>query len=124
VSALILVADDDEDIRMLVALRLERSGYEVVTAADGEAALELAIARTPDLAVLDVTMPKLSGLEVTRRLRERDDTRSIPVILLTARVQESDVAAGVEAGAAEYVKKPFSPQALGERVDAILAGLR
>jgi DNA-binding response OmpR family regulator len=122
-NPLILVADDDDDIRMLVTLRLERSGYEVVTAADGEAALELAIARTPDLAVLDVTMPKLNGLEVTRRLRERDDTKSMPVILLTARVQESDVAAGVEAGADDYVKKPFSPQALGDRVDAMLARL-
>jgi DNA-binding response OmpR family regulator len=119
-TPLILIADDDADIRSLVAFRLERAGYEVVQASDGEHALQLALERPPDLAVLDVMMPRLTGIEVTRRLRENEDTRRIPVILLTARVQEADVAAGFEAGADDYLKKPFSPQELRSRVQAIL----
>ena len=91
---LVLVADDDPDI--------------------------LALARTPDLALLDVMMPRLDGYEVTRRLREHGPTTTIPIILLTARVQEPDVERGFEAGADDYVTKPFSPQALGERVQAAL----
>ena len=119
-AARVLVADDDEDILSLVAFRLERSGYEVLKAVDGEEALRLAIEEAPDLAVLDVMMPKLDGYEVTRRMRANEQTSRIPIILLTARAQESDVAAGFEAGADDYVKKPFSPQELGARVQAIL----
>jgi DNA-binding response OmpR family regulator len=116
----VLVADDDEDIRELVAFRLERAGYAVVAARDGEEALQLALERSPDLAILDVMMPKLTGIEVTERLRANDATRRMPVILLTARVQEADVARGFEAGADDYIKKPFSPQELRSRVQAIL----
>ena len=116
----VLVADDDPDILSLVTLRLERSGYDVVGAGDGEQALTAALARAPDLALLDVMMPKLDGYEVTERLREHEATRHIPVILLTARVQEADIARGVEAGADDYVKKPFSTQELRERVQAAL----
>jgi DNA-binding response OmpR family regulator len=117
---LVLVADDDEDILTLVTFRLERAGYEVVAAHDGEEALRLAFEHAPDLAVLDVMMPKLDGYEVTTRLRQNESTRRVPVILLTARVQEADIARGFEAGADDYVKKPFSPQELGARVQAIL----
>jgi DNA-binding response OmpR family regulator len=117
---LVLVADDDPDILSLVTLRLERSGYDVVSAGDGEQALERARAQTPDLALLDVMMPKLDGYEVTARLRQEDATRHLPVILLTARVQESDIARGVEAGADDYVKKPFSTHELRDRVQAVL----
>ncbi len=117
---LVLVADDDPDILALVRFRLERDGYEVLSAPDGETALDLAMARTPDLAVLDVMMPRLDGYEVTRRLREHGPTTTIPIILLTARVQEPDLERGFEAGADDYVTKPFSPQALGERVQAAL----
>jgi DNA-binding response OmpR family regulator len=117
---LVLVADDEEDIRALVAFRLERAGYEVITAADGEEALTLAKTRLPDLAVLDMMMPKATGLEVTRILRAQDTTKDIPVILLTARAQEADVASGFEAGADDYVKKPFSPMDLQLRVQALL----
>jgi DNA-binding response OmpR family regulator len=117
---LVLVADDDPDIRSLVALRLEKSGYEVVSARDGEQALATALERVPDLALLDVMMPKLDGYEVTERLREQDETRHLPVILLTARVQESDIARGVEAGADDYVTKPFSTSELRDRVQAVL----
>ena len=117
---LVLVADDDPDILSLVKLRLERSGYDVVSAGDGEQALETARTQTPDLALLDVMMPKLDGYEVTARLRQEEATRHLPVILLTARVQESDIARGVEAGADDYVKKPFSTHELRDRVQAVL----
>jgi DNA-binding response OmpR family regulator len=117
---LVLVADDDADIRALVAFRLERAGYEVIAATDGEAARKLALERGPDLAVLDVMMPKLDGYELTRQLRADERTRRMPVILLTARAQESDVTRGFEAGADDYLKKPFSPQELRARVQAIL----
>jgi DNA-binding response OmpR family regulator len=120
VRPLVLIADDDPDILALVRFRLERDGYEVLSAPDGETALDLAMARTPDLAVLDVMMPRLDGYEVTRRLREHGPTTTIPIILLTARVQEPDLERGFEAGADDYVTKPFSPQALGERVQAAL----
>jgi DNA-binding response OmpR family regulator len=117
---LVLVADDDPDILSLVKLRLERSGYDVVSAGDGEQALETARTQSPDLALLDVMMPKLDGYEVTARLRQEEATRHLPVILLTARVQESDIARGVEAGADDYVKKPFSTHELRDRVQAVL----
>ena len=123
-SPLVLVADDDPDILALVRFRLERDGYEVLSAPDGETALDLALARTPDLALLDVMMPRLDGYEVTRRLREHGPTTTIPIILLTARVQEPDVERGFEAGADDYVTKPFSPQALGERGQAALGRSR
>jgi DNA-binding response OmpR family regulator len=119
-KTLVLVADDEEDIRALVAFRLERAGYEVITAADGEEALTLATNRLPDLVVLDMMMPKATGLEVTRSLREHDETKDIPVILLTARAQEADVERGYEAGVDDYVKKPFSPQDLQLRVQTLL----
>ena len=92
----------------------------MLSAPDGETALDLALARTPDLALLDVMMPRLDGYEVTRRLRQHSPTTAIPIILLTARVQEPDVKLGLEAGADDYVTKPFSPQALGELVQATL----
>jgi len=117
---LVLVADDDDDIRSLVIFRLERSGYRTVVARDGDEALAVALERRPDLAVLDVMMPKLDGYEVTRRLRREDATRAMPVILLTARVQDADVARGFESGADDYIRKPFSPQELCARVQAIL----
>jgi len=119
-APLVLVADDEEDIRSLVAFRLRRAGYEVITAADGEEALLLTTTRLPDLVVLDMMMPKATGLEVTRSMREHEATKAIPVILLTARAQEGDVMSGFEAGADDYVKKPFSPQDLQARVQALL----
>ena len=117
---LVLVADDEEDIRGLVAYRMEKAGYDVVQAADGEEAIRLALERTPALAILDVMMPKADGFEVTRRLREAEATSRVPVILLTARAQEADVQRGFDAGADDYLRKPFSPQELRARVQAIL----
>ncbi|HET6866333.1 MAG TPA: response regulator [Solirubrobacteraceae bacterium] len=116
----ILVADDEEDLRELVTYRLSRSGYQVIGAGDGQEALELAAARTPDLMVLDVMMPKLDGYELTRRVRAEAALRSIPVILLTARSQESDIDRGFEVGADDYLKKPFNPDELVARVRAVL----
>jgi DNA-binding response OmpR family regulator len=116
----ILVADDEEDVRELITYRLTRSGYQVIGAGDGQAALELAAERTPDLMVLDVMMPKLDGYELTRRVRAEEALRSIPVILLTARSQESDVDRGFEVGADDYLKKPFNPDELVARVRAVL----
>jgi DNA-binding response OmpR family regulator len=116
----VLAADDDQDILGLIAFRLERSGYTVLQAHDGEEAWEIARTQLPDLAVLDVMMPKLDGFELTRRLRADEATRRMPIILLTARAQEDDVQRGFDAGADDYMRKPFSPQELRARVQAIL----
>ena len=117
----VLVADDDPDIVALVRLRLERGGHVVSVAADGEQAWSVILAGRPDLAVLDVTMPRLDGLELTRRLRADARTAQLPVLVLTAAVQAADAQRALAAGATEYVKKPFSPKALLARVDALLA---
>jgi DNA-binding response OmpR family regulator len=117
---LVLVADDDEDILQLLTFRLERAGYEIVQARNGKQALQLALELHPALAVLDVMMPGLDGYEVTRELRGNEATTSMPVILLTARAQPSDVARGVAAGADDYVKKPFDGRELKERVERLL----
>jgi DNA-binding response OmpR family regulator len=116
----VLVADDDADILELVCYRLERSGYDVVRANDGAAALQLAREMQPDLALLDVMMPTLTGYDVTREIRQEAATQRIPVILLTARVQEADITRGFDSGADDYIKKPFSPEELRARVQAIL----
>lgn len=118
---LVLIADDDEDILALVALRFRRSGLEVILARDGEEALELIRTRAPDVAVLDIAMPKLTGIEVVRQVRESEATRDLPVVLLTARAAEKDVELGIEAGADEYVTKPFSPQDLYACVKSVLS---
>jgi CheY-like chemotaxis protein len=120
-AKLILVADDDDDVRELVVFRLERAGYEVITATDGEQAVELARERRPDLCVIDVMMPRLDGYAVTRRLRQTEGLRTVPVLLLTASVQDAAVAEGFEAGADDYVKKPFSPQELLDTVASVMA---
>jgi DNA-binding response OmpR family regulator len=121
-ASLVLCADDDEDILSLVSLRLRRAGYEVVTAADGDEAVELARARRPAVAVLDVMMPKRTGYEVLAELRADETLREMKVILLSARVQEGDVARGLEAGADAYLAKPFKAQDLVLAVQALLAG--
>jgi CheY-like chemotaxis protein len=117
---LILVADDDADVRELVVFRLERAGYRVVTAADGEEAVEVALERRPDVCVIDVMMPKLDGYEVTERLRGAPALAAVPIVLLTASVQEAAVNRGFDAGASDYIKKPFSPRELLERIAAAL----
>jgi DNA-binding response OmpR family regulator len=117
---LVLVADDDDDILLLVTTRLRRDGFDVVAARDGEEALALAKERHPAVAVLDIGMPGLDGLEVLQRIRADDDLAGTRVLLLTAKAQESDVRRGYDAGADAYVRKPFSPSELSARVRALL----
>lgn len=117
---LLLIADDDEDILELLGLRLELAGYEVVRARHGDEALRLALERLPSLALLDVMMPGLDGYEVARRLRGDERTSAMPIILLTARAQASDLVRGLAAGADEHITKPFDARDLMERVDRLL----
>jgi DNA-binding response OmpR family regulator len=118
----ILCADDDEDILSLVSTRLERAGYEVVRAEDGERAVALARERRPALAVLDVMMPKLTGFEVLAAVRADPSLQGMKVILLSARVQEADVDRGMGAGADAYLAKPFKAPELLACVDELLYG--
>ncbi len=120
----VLVAEDDADIRDLVAFKLEQSGLEVITAQDGQAALDQARAQRPALVVLDVSMPGLSGIDVCRMLRAEPETANMRILMLTARVQEHDVEGGFSAGADDYVTKPFSPRELVTRVQALLSRAR
>jgi DNA-binding response OmpR family regulator len=113
----ILVVEDEPSIREVVSLYLRRAGYDVSVVADGRAALESLSGQIPDLVVLDLMLPEVDGLEITRWLRERGDT---PIIMLTARRDEPDRIAGLEMGADDYVVKPFSPQELVSRVRAVL----
>lgn len=118
--ATVLIADDDPDILNLVGYRLERAGYAVIRAADGEQAVRLAADSLPDLCVLDLMMPKLDGLGVARALRQDERTAQVPIVLLTARAADEDVTRGFNAGADDYVTKPFSPQELTARIDRVL----
>ncbi len=113
----ILVVDDEPQIREIVGLYLERAGFQVRLAGDGPAALHALTAALPDLVILDVMLPGVDGLEITRRLRSEGST---PIILLTARREEADRIEGLELGADDYVVKPFSPQELVSRVRAVL----
>lgn len=120
--AKIVVADDDADIRDLVVLKLRSSGHEVVAVGDGHQALAACRQDVPDLVVLDIMMPGLSGIETCRAIREDAVLRQVPVILLTARAQTTDIDEGYAAGADDYVTKPFSPRELAFRVAALLGG--
>jgi two-component system phosphate regulon response regulator PhoB len=123
----VLVVDDDPDIRELVAWKLGQAGFATLAAADGEAALALATGhapgsvRRPDLILLDWMMPKMSGLEVCRALHSDPSTADIPIIFLTAKVQEAEVERGFAAGIDDYIVKPFSPREMLSRVEAVLA---
>jgi two-component system, OmpR family, response regulator MtrA len=119
--AKILVADDDVDIRELVEFKLSTMGHEIVAVGDGAAAVEACRADKPDLAVLDVMMPGVSGLDAIREIRADAALADLPVILLTARAQESDVETGFDSGADDYITKPFSPRELASRVQALLS---
>ena len=119
-TATVLVADDEPHLLRLVKFRLEREGYRVLTAADGDAALQVARTEHPDLCVLDVMMPKRSGFDVLRELRADERFNSTKVIMLTARAQDRDVDAGFSLGADDYVTKPFSPNELRVRISAHL----
>jgi DNA-binding response OmpR family regulator len=117
----ILVADDEPHLLHLVQVRLERSGLDVVVARDGEEALERARATQPDLCVLDVVMPKRTGLDVLQALRADADTARMKVIMLTAKAYDADIDVGFALGADDYITKPFSPRELVTRVCAHLS---
>lgn len=121
--AKILIAEDDSDLRLLVSLKLESSGHQVVSVEDGTTAAEQCGVVRPDLVILDLMMPGMSGLEVCRFIRADDDLKATPVILLTARAQAADIEAGRAAGVDEYLTKPFSPRELAVRVDSLLAAV-
>jgi CheY-like chemotaxis protein len=123
-SARILVVDDDQVIQQLLKVNLELEGYEVEVASDGEEALLSYGAFQPNLVLLDIMMPKLDGWEVSRRLKEGPGGGSVPIVLLSARAQDSDVRRGSEIGVAAYVTKPFDPIALLELVADLLAHRR
>jgi DNA-binding response OmpR family regulator len=116
----ILVAEDSATVRRLVSARLAADGYDVVEAEDGEQALELAVSERPAALVLDKVMPKLDGFEVVRRLREREDTGTLPIVMLTDRSGEEDVMGGLSLGVDDYMPKPFSPRELSMRLARIL----
>ena len=117
---LILVVDDEEDIRELVELNLSREGYQILACDTGERALELVRAKKPDLVVLDLMLPGVDGMEVCRRLKADPATRQIRVVMLTAKGEEADIVAGLELGADDYVTKPFSGKVLAARVRRLL----
>jgi DNA-binding response OmpR family regulator len=122
--AKILIAEDERDIRDLITFTLRFAGHDVVTAVNGEEAYNLALESSPDLILMDVRMPRMTGYEACRALRDNDQTKNIPVVFLSAKGQEAEVQTGIEAGAVEYILKPFSPDQLTERVQAILKKYR
>ncbi len=120
----ILVVDDDPDIARFVEVNLRSAGYDVAVAGDGEAALERARTLRPDLVLLDVMMPRMTGLEFCAALRSDPEMGAVPILMLTAKAQERDVDHGFAAGADDYILKPFSPRELLTRVNAALARRR
>jgi DNA-binding response OmpR family regulator len=119
-SKKILIVEDEKDILQLVKLYLEKEGFRTVTAMTGAEGLAQVKGEKPDLVVLDLMLPELDGLEVCKRLRSHPDTAMLPIIMLTAKAEESDTIIGLELGADDYVTKPFSPKALVARVKALL----
>lgn len=116
----ILVIEDEEHINELIKFNLENNGYEVISAFDGLQGLELAVKENPDLLLLDVMLPKMDGVEVCNKLKNRDDTEDIPIIMLTAKAHETDKVLGLEIGADDYMTKPFSTRELLARIKVIL----
>ena len=116
----ILIAEDERDIRDLITFTLSFSGYEVIATCNGEEAYQASLREIPDLILLDVRMPRMTGYEVCKLLKEQESTKNIPIVFLSAKGQESEVKMGLEAGAEEYILKPFSPDQLVERIKAIL----
>jgi two-component system phosphate regulon response regulator PhoB len=124
VTPYVLVVEDEDALATLLQYNLEKEGYDVIVAGDGEEALILVDERLPDLVVLDWMLPKVSGIEVCRRLRSRPETRNVPIIILTARGEETDRIRGLDTGADDYVVKPFSMTELTARIRAVLRRIR
>ncbi len=115
----ILVVDDEEDIQELVRYNLERDGFDVTCVDSGPTALEAVAVAPPDLIVLDLMLPVIDGLEVCRRLKQNDKTAGIPIVMVTAKVEDADIVSGLELGADDYITKPFSPRVLIARIRAV-----
>ena len=118
--ARILIAEDERDIRDLITFTLSFAGHEVTTASNGEEAVEKALQIIPDLILMDVRMPRMTGYEACKRIKQENSIKHIPVAFLSAKGQESEVQTGLEVGAVEYILKPFSPDQLTERVKILL----
>ena len=116
----ILIAEDERDIRELVKYSLMFAGFEVVEASNGIEAVDRTVAEKPDLILMDVRMPKMTGYEACKQLKAIDDVKDIPVIFLSAKGQESEIQQGLDVGAVEYILKPFAPDYLTERVNEVL----
>lgn len=119
--AKILIAEDERDIRDLIAFTLRFAGHEVVQAANGEEAYHLALQEKPQLVLMDVRMPKMTGYEACKAMKANDEIKHIPVVFLSAKGQEAEVQTGLEVGASDYILKPFAPDQLSKRVEEILA---
>ncbi|MBK8899960.1 MAG: response regulator [Anaerolineaceae bacterium] len=117
----ILIAEDDQDIRELVVLTLQFGGFDVVSVEDGSLAVEKAKAETFDLILMDVRMPRMTGYEACRRLKDMDGTKNIPIIFLSAKGQEQEIQTGLNAGAADYILKPFAPDTLVNTINKVLS---
>lgn len=117
----ILIAEDEPDIRDLIAFTLRFAGHEVVTATNGEEAVQVAQKEAPDLIILDVRMPRMTGYDACRAIKSDPALNAVPVIFLSAKGQESEIQDGMNAGAEEYLLKPFAPDQLTDRVRSILA---
>ncbi len=120
INQLILVVDDEKDIRNLVCFNLKQAGYKTIATGNGEKAIKEARTRLPDLIILDLMLPGINGLDVCRILKGDPGTNKIPVVMLTAKGEEADIVKGLEIGADDYVTKPFSPRVLVARVKALL----
>ncbi len=118
--AKILIAEDERDIRELVSFSLQFGGFTVVQAANGAEAVEQALKELPDLILMDVRMPKMTGYEACRQMKTIPEVRDIPVVFLSAKGQETEIQTGLEAGAEEYILKPFAPDELVKQVQAVL----
>jgi DNA-binding response OmpR family regulator len=119
--AKILIAEDERDIRDLITFTLSFAGHQVTAASNGEEAVQKALQIIPDLILMDVRMPRMTGYEACKRMKEEDSIKNIPVAFLSAKGQETEVQTGLQAGAVEYILKPFSPDELTERVKKLLA---
>jgi DNA-binding response OmpR family regulator len=118
--ASILVAEDERDIRELISFTLQFAGHQITQAANGAIAVELAPQVKPDLIMMDVRMPKMTGYEACKALKEIDEVKDIPVVFLSAKGQDEEVANGIEVGAVAYILKPFAPDELTRRIGEIL----
>ncbi len=119
-ESLILVAEDERDIRDLIVFTLQLDGFKVVDVPNGQEAVTKALEIIPDLILMDVRMPKMTGYEACKVLKSKEKTKNIPVVFLSAKGQEAEVNTGLELGAEEYFLKPFAPDELSERVNKIL----